>query len=626
MPPATLVALEDVRVTYGTRALLDHVTVGVVENARIGVVGRNGGGKTTLLRVLAADVPGETGRVVRAGGVTVAMLAQDDVLPAGATLREVVVGDRPEHDWASDARVRDVLDGLLGGVTASAYREGLATTIATMSGGERRRAALAALLVADADLLLLDEPTNHLDVEAVDWLARHLAARRGAHVVVTHDRWFLDAACTETWEVVDGAVHRYDGGYAAFVLARAERERTTALASEKRDNLLRKELAWLRRGAPARTSKPRFRIDAAEALIADEPPPRDRLELERFATARLGRQVYDLEHVSIAPGVGAPEVLHDQTWRLGPGDRIGLLGPNGAGKTTLLRLLAAGRDADHRSEHVDTHGVEVRQGQVEVGRTVVVGHLAQIVEPVDPDDRVLPSVSRVKTSVEVGRGRTLTALSLLEGFGFTGDRLQARLGDLSGGESRRLALLMLLLEGPNVLLLDEPTNDLDVETLTVVEDLLDGWPGTVVVVSHDRYFLERTTDAVYAMLGDGRLRHLPGGVEEYLRRRADTAVAPAVSGTSGAGAADAAPPSPVPGAATPTISAAQAREARKELGRLERRLEKIAAEEAALHDDMAAHATDHERVRELDAGLRALAAERDDLEARWLDLAAALES
>jgi ATP-binding cassette subfamily F protein uup len=351
--------------------------------------------------------------------------------------------------------------------------------------------------------------------------------------VVTHDRWFLDAACTETWEVVDGAVHRYDGGYAAFVLARAERERTTALASEKRDNLLRKELAWLRRGAPARTSKPRFRIDAAEALIADEPPPRDRLELERFATARLGRQVYDLEHVSIAPAVGAPRCSRpDLATR--PGDRIGLLGPNGAGKTTLLRLLAAGRDADHRSEHVDTHGVDVRQGQVEVGRTVVVGHLAQIVEPVDPDDRVLPSVSRVKTSVEVGRGRTLTALSLLEGFGFTGDRLQARLGDLSGGESRRLALLMLLLEGPNVLLLDEPTNDLDVETLTVVEDLLDGWPGTVVVVSHDRYFLERTTDAVYAMLGDGRLRHLPGGVEEYLRRRADAASAPAPGAGAGA--------------------------------------------------------------------------------------------
>jgi len=611
MPPPTYVALEDVSTSLGTRTLLSGVTVGVLEGDRIGVVGRNGGGKTTLVRVLTGAQPVDAGRVVRLGGLTVGVLAQGDDLDPAATLRDVVVGDRPEHEWAGDARVRDVMTGLLGGLDAEGYDGGLDATIGTMSGGERRRAALAQLLIEDPVLLVLDEPTNHLDVEAVAWLARHLAPRRGALVVVTHDRWFLDEVATETWEVVDGAVHRYDGGYAAFVLARAERSRQAASSEERRQNLLRKELAWLRRGAPARTSKPKFRIDAANALIADEPPPRDRLALEKFATARLGKQVYDLEDVTIAPAPGVAPVVVDQTWRLGPGDRIGLLGPNGAGKSTVLRLLHAAHDG-----RLDlAEAPDVRAGTVKVGQTVHVAHLTQALDEVDPADRVLESLRRLRETVDVGRGRTLTAQQLLEGFGFTGDKLFTRLGDLSGGELRRLQLMRLLVGGPNVLLLDEPTNDLDVEMLTVLEDLLDTWPGTLVVVSHDRYFLERTTDVLYALLGDGALRHLPGGVDEYLERRA---AAPAPGATSSTRAPSATP-------AAPKLSGGEARELRKELTRIERRTEKLRGEEDRLHALLADAATDHEKVLALDAELRAVLAEREQLEEQWLEVASRLE-
>ncbi|HET7900779.1 MAG TPA: ABC-F family ATP-binding cassette domain-containing protein, partial [Candidatus Nanopelagicales bacterium] len=542
MPPVTYVALENVSTSLGTRTLLQDVTVGITEGARIGVVGRNGGGKTTLVRVLTGDQPVDSGRVIRAGSVTIGCLAQGDDLDPAATLRDVVVGDRPEHQWAGDPRVRDVLDGLLGGVDAAAYPDGLATPVGVMSGGEKRRAGLARLLVEDPDLLILDEPTNHLDVEAITWLAGHLAPRRGALVAVTHDRWFLDAVATDTWEVVDASVQRYDGGYAAYVLAKAERSRQAAASEERRQNLLRKELAWLRRGAPARTSKPKFRTDAANALIADEPPPRDRLALEKFATQRLGKQVYDLEVVTLAPAVGAAPVLREQTWRLGPGDRVGVLGANGAGKTTLLRLLNAAHDGkldlgpDEAGAAVGDPWAppDVRGGSVRVGQTVNVAHLSQALAEIDPAERVLESVQRqanyvdvggrdassptwnARTSVAAGQtGRSVSAQSLLESFGFVGDKLSTRLGDLSGGERRRLQLLRLLVGGPNVLLLDEPTNDLDVEMLTVLEDLLDTWPGTLVVVSHDRYFLERTTDDLYALLGDGTLRHLVGGVDEY---------------------------------------------------------------------------------------------------------------
>jgi len=645
MPPVTYVALENVGKALGTRTLLSGVTLGVTEGARIGVVGRNGGGKTTLVRVLAGLEPVDSGRLIRYGGLTIGLLAQTDDLDPSSTLRDVVVGDRPDHEWAGDARVRDVLDGLLGGVSASVYTEGLDTVVGTMSGGERRRAALAHLLVSDPDLLVLDEPTNHLDVEAVSWLAAHLAPRRGALVVVTHDRWFLDEVASETWEVVDGSVERYDGGYAAYVLAKAERARQAASSEERRQNLLRKELAWLRRGAPARTSKPKFRIDAANVLIADEPPPRDRLALEKFATARLGKQVYDLENVTLAPAVGADVVVTDQTWRLGPGDRVGLLGPNGAGKTTILRLLNAAHDgtldlgADVVGEAVGDpwSPPDVRSGTVRVGQTVHVAHLSQGLAEIDPEERVLASLQRQARYVELGKGRTLSAQQLLENFGFTGDKLFTRLGDLSGGERRRLQLLRLLVNGPNVLLLDEPTNDLDVEMLTVLEDLLDTWPGTLVVVSHDRYFLERTTDDIYALLGDSAIRHLPGGVEEYLTRRRGVLAAATGAltrsvvggsavpvGASGAGVAS----RPGAGASSgggATLTAADARLLRKELAKVERRSQKLHAEEDRLHAELAAAATDHEQVLALDAELRAVVSEREELEDRWLEIAEALE-
>ena len=643
MPPVTYVALENVGKALGTRTLLSEVSLGVTEGARIGVVGRNGGGKTTLIRVLTGLEAVDTGRVVRFGSLTIGVLAQGDDLDDAATLRDVVVGDRAEHEWLGDARVRDVLDGLLGGTSAQGYAEGLDTVVGTMSGGERRRAALAHLLVGDPDLLVLDEPTNHLDIEAVTWLARHLAPRRGALVVVTHDRWFLDEVATDTWEVVDGRVERYEGGYAAYVLAKAERSRQAAASEDRRQNLLRKELAWLRRGAPARSSKPKFRIDAANALIEDEPPPRDRLALEKFATQRLGKQVYDLEHLTLAPAPGAAVVVRDQTWRLGPGDRIGLLGPNGAGKTTILRLLNAahdgkldlGPDAAGAAVGDPWAPPDVRSGSVRVGKTVHVAHLSQVLAEIDPEERVLDAVKRQAEYVEVGgrdassptwssrlanaagQSKALTAQQLLENFGFVGDKLATRLGDLSGGERRRLQLLRLLVGGPNVLLLDEPTNDLDVEMLTVLEDLLDTWPGTLVVVSHDRYFLERTTDVLYALLGDGTIRHLPGGVDEYLERRRSAPVR--ASGEPPRAA------SSVVDDDAPRMSGGVAKAARKELARIERRTEKLRSEEDRLHTALAAAATDHQQVLALDAELRAVVAEREALEEEWFEIAATLE-
>jgi ABC transport system ATP-binding/permease protein len=574
---ANLLNLESVSKAYGPTAVFDNVSLGVGDRDRIGVVGRNGGGKSTLLAILAGDEPADSGRVTRTGGV--GRLSQHDSLRPEATVMAAVVGDRAEHEWAADARVRGVLEGLLGGLAWDAL-------LGVLSGGERRRVALAALLVADPDVLLLDEPTNHLDLEAVDWLARHLRERRGALVVVTHDRWFLDAVCDQTWEVSDATVHRYDGGYAAYVLARAERERLAVVGEERRQNLLRKELAWLRRGPPARTSKPKFRIDAANALIANEPPLRDRVELARFATSRLGKDVYDVEDVTVA--LGDRTLLRDVTWRLGPGDRFGLLGPNGAGKTTMLRLLLG--------------DVVPASGRVRTGKTVVPAYLSQQVGELDPLLRVLQAVEEVAQRVTVARGREQTAGQLLETLGFAADRQWTPIGDLSGGERRRVQLLRLLMAAPNVLLLDEPTNDLDVETLTQVEDLLDGWAGTVVVVSHDRWFLERVCDVMWALPGDGSLRNLPGGVEDYLALRRGL---PTVPATPSAG----------------PVVVGDTRATRKELARIERRLERISVAERRLHDQLAEHATDHERVLALDAELRELAQEKTELEDQWMDLA-----
>jgi ATP-binding cassette subfamily F protein uup len=574
---ANLVNLENVAKSFGTTVVFDGVSLGIDDGERIGVVGRNGGGKSTLLRLVVGDEPPDSGRVTRTGGLTVARVDQRGDLPAGTSVREYVVGDAAEHEWAGDAAVRAILTGL--GLAAV----GLDADLARLSGGERRRTALAAALVQRADLLVLDEPTNHLDVEGITWLADHLRQRRGGLLVVTHDRWFLDAVCDRTWEVGDGAVRQFDGGYAAYVLARAERARQADAAEARRQNLLRKELAWLRRGPPARTSKPRFRIEAAEALIADVPAPRQAVELRALAQRRLGRTVVDVEDVTLR--VGDRTLLDDVTWHVGPGDRIGVIGVNGSGKTHLLRLLA--------------QEIAPTSGTVRVGKTVHAAHLSQEVRELPDELRVLEAVSEVRTSAELG-GVELSAGQLAERFGFGNDRQWTPVGDLSGGERRRLQLLRLLLTQPNLLLLDEPTNDLDTDTLAALEDLLDGWAGTIVVVSHDRYLLERVCDTTVALLGDGSLAALPGGVDEYLARRA----------AAGEGARD-----------ERREKRGDTRAARKELARLERRVDTLHKQEAKLHDELAAHATDYAKVAELDAQLRSVISEREAAEDAWLELA-----
>ncbi|GAA2385418.1 ABC-F family ATP-binding cassette domain-containing protein [Streptomyces glaucosporus] len=601
-----LVNLEAVGKVYGTRALLDGVSLGVGEGDRIGVVGRNGDGKTTLIRILSKLEPADEGRVTHTGGLRLGVLTQHDSLDPAATVRHEVIGDMADHEWAGNARVRDILTGLFGGLDLPGFPQGLDTVIGPLSGGERRRIALAKLLIAEQDLIVLDEPTNHLDVEGIAWLAGHLRQRRSALVCVTHDRWFLDQVCTRMWDVQRGTVHEYEGGYSDYVFARAERERIAATEEAKRQNLVRKELAWLRRGAPARTSKPRFRIEAANALIADVPPPRDSAELMKFANSRLGKTVFDLEDVTVQAG---PKVLLKHlTWQLGPGDRIGLVGVNGAGKTSLLRALAAAAGSGGEEQPAG--------GRIRVGRTVRLAYLSQEVAELDPSWRVLEAVEKVRARVDLGKGREMSASQLCERFGFGKEKQWTPVGDLSGGERRRLQLLRLLMDEPNVLFLDEPTNDLDIETLTQLEDLLDGWPGTLVVISHDRYFTERTTDRVYALLGDGTLRMLPRGIDEYLERRermrqVSTAPGAPVSRTA----------APAAGPEKPAKQAALSRAAQKELQRIERRLERIEERQAALHAEMAEHATDFERVAGLDAELRELSGEREELETRWLELA-----
>ncbi len=592
--PRNLVNLKSVGKGYGSREVLDDVTLGVNAGDRIGIVGLNGGGKSTLLKLIGGIEQPDRGQVTQVGGLHLATIAQADELDGSKSVRDQLVGGRADHEWAGDARFRTVLDGLLGGVAISRFPQGLDTLVGPLSGGERRRIALAKLLLGEPDLLLLDEPTNHLDVEGVDWLARHLAARRGSMVVITHDRWFLDAVCTHTWEVADGAVHQYEGGYAAYVLARAERDRQAATREEKRMQLVRKELAWLRRGPPARTAKPKFRIEAANALIADEPAARDTVELLRFASARLGGKVLDAEEVSLS--YGDKTLLRKATWRLGPGDRVALVGVNGSGKTTLVKLLAG--------------ELEPSSGVVERGQTVRLAHLSQDTVELDGSLRVLESLERVRGRIRLGDGSELTAGQLCDRFGFRGAKARTFVRDLSGGERRRLQLMRLLMGEPNVLLLDEPTNDLDVDTLTALEDLLDGWPGTLVVVSHDRYFVERVTDNVYALGTDGRIRHLPGGIEQYVEERR-------VAGEVPAPTRAAAPRS--------SLGGGEARTLRKEIQRLERALEKIDAREADLHERMAAAATDPGALRTLGDEQSALAAERDELEAAWMEASEALE-
>ena len=593
---AHLLGAEALHLRYPTRVVFESVTLGVNDGDRIGIVGRNGDGKSSLVGMLTGRIRPDGGRVTRRGGLRVAALDQSDTLDPDSPVGHALVGERAEHEWAGDARVRDVVGGLVADIEFS-------TPVSALSGGQRRRVQLAALLIDDWDVIALDEPTNHLDVQGITWLAEHLKTRwarnTGGLLLVTHDRWFLDEVATTTWEVHDRVVEPFDGGYAAYVLQRVERDRQAAAAEAKRQNLMRKELAWLRRGAPARTSKPKFRIDAANSLIADVPPVRNGVELAKLATARLGKDVIDLLDVSVSYD-GRP-VLRGVEWRIAPGERTGIVGANGAGKSTLLGLLAGTVAPD--------------DGRVKRGKTVRLsmldqqaGRLAEI-----EDDLVRDVLGRLKSGYPVD-GKELTPAQLLERLGFDRDQLSARVGDLSGGQRRRLQLMLTLLDEPNVLVLDEPTNDVDIDMLSATEDLLDSWPGTLIVVSHDRYLLERVTDQQYAVL-DGHLRHLPGGIDEYLRISAR-------SGSPGPRQAAGAP-----AAAPAGLSGADLRNAQKEIAALDRALAKLAGRVDAKHVEMAEHdQSDHVGMTRLSAELKDLEAQLSETEERWIELSELLES
>ncbi|MCY1684152.1 MULTISPECIES: ABC-F family ATP-binding cassette domain-containing protein [Kocuria] len=608
---AHLLGGENLHLSFPTRTVLEGVTVGIDAGDRIGIVGRNGDGKSTLMKVLAGRIDPDQGRVTSRSGTRIGMLDQADVLDPSLTVGQAVVGDRPEHEWAGDPKVRDVIGGLVADLDWDA-------PVGELSGGQRRRTALAALLAQEWDVLFLDEPTNHLDVDGITWLARHLNSRwpksQGGLVVVTHDRWFLDEVSTATWEVHDRIVDPFEGGYAAYVLQRVERDRQAAVTEAKRQNLMKKELAWLRRGAPARTSKPKFRIEAANELISDVPPPRDTLELSRMAVSRLGKRVVDIEdawvtytgaHDDEETGhreAGEHTVLKDVTWLIAPGERTGILGRNGAGKSTLLGLV--------------TGDVQPTSGTVTRGKTVKLAVLTQQLRELEEvaEDRVSDVVGRYRTSYVTG-GKEMTPGQLLERLGFTNEHLATPVKDLSGGQKRRLQLLLILLEEPNVLVLDEPSNDLDTDMLAAMEDLLDTWPGTLLVVSHDRYLLERVTDQQYAVL-DGRLRHLPGGVDEYLRLADGSALRTSESNPMAASASS----------QGSSLSGAESRAMQKEVGSIERKLSKLRETVAAREQELADHdQTDFEGLGEITARMNAAKDEIDELEMRWLELSEQLE-
>ena len=603
---AHLLGGESLHLEFPTRTIFEGITVGLNEGDRIGIVGRNGDGKSTLMKILAGRLEPDSGRVTVRGGTRIGYLDQSDVLDDDHTVGYAIVGDTPEYEWASQARIRDVISGLVSDLPWDA-------PVSSLSGGQRRRVALASLLAQEWDVLMLDEPTNHLDVEAITWLAGHLKSRwsknAGGLMVVTHDRWFLDEICTDTWEVHDRIVEPFEGGYAAYILQRVERDRQAAAAEAKRQNLMRKELAWLRRGAPARTSKPKFRIDAANALIADVPPVRDTVELKKMAVSRLGKDVVDLENVSVVyddpsmPG-GKRPVLKKVTWRIAPGERTGILGVNGAGKSTLLSLV--------------TGDLKPTEGRVKHGKTVKIATLTQQLDELNEvaNDRVSDVIGRKKRSY-IADGKELSPSQMLERLGFTSAQLSTPVKDLSGGQKRRLQLMLILLDEPNVLILDEPSNDLDTDMLAAMEDLLDTWPGTLLVVSHDRYLMERVTDQQYAVI-DGSFRHLPGGVDEYL------ALSAAGAGGSAAGSAQARAASSAQASAepdTPKGSGAELRAAQKESGAIERRLAKLATEQEKLSEQMSAHdASDYAGLAALGEQQQALQGEIDELEMRWLEL------
>ncbi|WP_313005649.1 ABC-F family ATP-binding cassette domain-containing protein [Corynebacterium variabile] len=614
-----LINLENVDKSYGLKTLLDGVSIGVNSGDRIGVVGLNGGGKSTLIRILAGLDTVDSGRVSRNNNLRMAVVSQDSDLP-GTTVGEAVLsgltgasGTLETHEWASDPRIRDVLEGI--GVNDLGDGAGMDTPLEGLSGGERRRVGIAAALVRDLDLVILDEPTNHLDVEGVEWLAQHLLHRRCALVVVTHDRWFLDTVATTTWEVHDGTVDVFEGGYNDWTFARAERARQADAEEQRRANLARKELAWLRRGAPARTSKPRYRIEAAEALIKNVPAPRDNVELMSFATKRLGKKVIELEDATVTtPPPEARVLVDDLTWRLAPGERIGLVGVNGSGKTTLLRTLAG--------EYPLAAGKRIE------GRTVEIGWLRQELEDLDGDRRLLDAVEDVATRVEIG-GKELTASQLAERLGFSAKRQRTPIRDLSGGERRRLQLTRVLMAEPNVLLLDEPTNDLDIDTLQELESLLDGWAGTLVVISHDRYLIERICDSTWALFGDGKLTNLPGGIQQYLDRRRELIAAPAAPSapSSASPGQDAASGTASGAASSPGLSAQEDRELKKELNALERKMQKLSAKVDTLTAKLADASMpadgniDTALLADLDRELQGVRSEHDDCEMRWLEVA-----
>jgi ATP-binding cassette subfamily F protein uup len=579
--PRNLISAENISKAFDL-ALLNEVSLGVAEGQRIGIVGRNGGGKSTLLKILAGIDEPDSGRITRANWARIGILQQADSSSAGS-VREFVVGSKKTHEWASDAGVREIFAGLFGGFSS----EILDRAYNSLSGGEKRRVGLAKLLIEPLDLILLDEPTNHLDIEGVAWLAKHLRKRRElAVLVVTHDRWFLDEIADEIWEVIGGEVLSYEGGYSAYVLSKAERSRQQAAEDARRNNLIRKELAWLRRGAPARTSKPKFRVDAANQLISIEPPPRDKSELLNFATNRLGTMVLEIHHARLA--IGESTLIDSLNWNIAPGDRIGVIGFNGSGKTTLMRTLAG----EYR----------FAAGKMQVGVTVKRAFLSQHLEELDPSWRVLEAVERVALHVELGGGRELTASQLCERLGFDFGGQQRLIRDLSGGEKRRLQLTRLLMTSPNVLLLDEPTNDFDVETLAALEDLLDSFAGVLIVISHDRYFLERTCDRFFGLLGDEDLLDLPRGIDEYLERREEFFASQVVMEKKS------------------ISTAAQERLVKKEIARLEKQLERAVAEEEELRKKEVDSALDYQALVEIGEKLQEAVSRREKLESEWLEL------
>jgi ATP-binding cassette subfamily F protein uup len=584
-----LVNIEEVSKAFDIRPLLVKVSLGISEGERIGIVGRNGAGKSTLMRIITGEEAPDAGRVTKSNATNIGYLAQIDNADPAATVGEVVLGDREKHEWAGDARIREIFTGLFGGFDDHLFER----TFGNLSGGEKRRVGLAKLLIDDVQLILLDEPTNHLDVEGVAWLAAHIKKRSDlAVLVVTHDRWFLDEITDRTWEVVQGNVEEYDGGYSAFVLAKAERSRQSAVTEARRNNLIRKELAWLRRGAPARTTKPKFRVDAANELISAEPAPRDGSELLKFALNRLGKTVLETKDMQVK--AGDKELLSHLTWNIGPGDRIGIVGINGAGKSTLMRVLAS--------------ELQPAAGKLTTGITVKIAFLTQHLDELDPTWRVLEAVEKVAQFVELGKGRTLSASQLCERLGFDRDGQWTPVGDLSGGERRRLQLTRLLMDAPNVLMLDEPTNDFDIETLTELEDLLDSYGGTLLVVSHDRYFLERVCDRFVGLLGDLQLRDLPRGVDEYLELRYKQSQP--VQSTSGKGK---------------TSSAAEERQLKKDLSRVERQIEKGKAELVRLTGEQETFAMDSAKLIEISEQLIKISQELSMREEEWLSITVALE-